>query len=64
MTQIDAGNELSAAERVFTRTEVFRAAHALVTSLTWGGDTWGVYDVLQVARYLETGLTTREEGDG
>lgn len=64
MTQIDAGDELSVAEHVFSRTEAFRAAHALVKSLTWGGDTWGVYDVLQVARYLETGITSQEEGEG
>ncbi|CAO0836087.1 putative protein OS=Streptomyces microflavus OX=1919 GN=Smic_80970 PE=4 SV=1 [Streptomyces microflavus] len=34
------------------RVDLFRRAHALVNDLEWG-DTVGVYDVLQVARFLE-----------
>jgi hypothetical protein len=35
-----------------SRSDLFRSAHALVSGLQWG-EGFGVYDVLQVARYLE-----------
>ncbi|MGI5404149.1 hypothetical protein ACQEVG_32805 [Streptomyces sp. CA-135486] len=54
MTQIDAG-ERSAAERALDRGDIFRAAHALVSGLKWGDEGFSVYDVLQVARFLELG---------
>ncbi|MCM2391735.1 hypothetical protein [Streptomyces albipurpureus] len=50
MTRIEAG-ELSAVEDVMDRADVFRAAHALISNLPWG-ETVGVYDVLQVAKFL------------
>ncbi|MEV7425179.1 hypothetical protein [Streptomyces sp. NPDC091212] len=54
MTAIDAGDpspELAAVEDELQRVDLFRRAHALVNDLAWG-DTVGVYDVLQVARFL------------
>lgn len=57
MTTIDAGEpspELAAIETELQRVDLFRRAHALVNDLDWG-DTVGVYDVLQVARFLEGG---------
>ncbi|MGW6638487.1 hypothetical protein [Streptomyces cyaneofuscatus] len=55
MSTIDAGEpspELAAVETELQRVDLFRRAHALVNDLDWG-DTVGVYDVLQVARFLE-----------
>lgn len=35
------------------RSDAFRAAHALVSGLTWEGEEkFSVYDVLQVAKFL------------
>ncbi|WP_069753001.1 hypothetical protein [Streptomyces sp. EN16] len=54
MATIDAGDpspELAAVEADMQRVDLFRRAHALVNDLEWG-DTVGVYDVLQVARFL------------
>ncbi|MEV7250239.1 hypothetical protein [Streptomyces cyaneofuscatus] len=55
MSTINAGEpspELAAVEADMQRVDLFRRAHALVNDLEWG-DTVGVYDVLQVARFLE-----------
>ncbi|MYY03083.1 MULTISPECIES: hypothetical protein [unclassified Streptomyces] len=55
MATIDAGDlspEAAETETQLQRIDLFRRAHALVTDLEWG-DTVGVYDVLQVARFLE-----------
>ncbi|WP_405927892.1 hypothetical protein OG554_03585 [Streptomyces griseus] len=60
MSTIDAGEpspELADTEALIERMEMFRMAHALVNGLTWG-EGFGVYDVLQVARFLE-----EKEGD-
>ncbi|MFE7624267.1 hypothetical protein [Streptomyces sp. NPDC057509] len=60
MSTIDAGDlspEAAEAEQQLQRVDLFRRAHALVNGLEWG-DTVGVYDVLQVARFLEE----KEEG--
>lgn len=60
MATIDAGEPSSEAadtERELQRVDLFRRAHALVNDLKWG-DTVGVYDVLQVARFLEAGEET------
>ncbi|MFF9525387.1 hypothetical protein ACF1DV_25910 [Streptomyces achromogenes] len=40
------------ASDVMDRAEVFRAAHALVADLEWD-EAASVYDVLQVAKWLE-----------
>ncbi|MFD4234281.1 hypothetical protein [Streptomyces sp. NPDC058542] len=57
MSTIDAGDpspELAVVEAEMQRVDLFRRAHALVNDLRWD-DTVGVYDVLQVARFLEGG---------
>lgn len=51
MTAIDAGDETDA-ERVLDRTDIFRAAYALVFSLQWDR-TPDVLDVTRVAEFLE-----------
>lgn len=38
---------------VMDRAAVFQSAHALVTGLEWGEEKASVYDVLQVAKWLE-----------
>ncbi|WDM17659.1 hypothetical protein J3S85_37770 [Streptomyces lavenduligriseus] len=43
---------LADANEVMDRAEVFRAAHALVDGLEWD-EKPSVYDVLQVAKWLE-----------
>jgi len=55
MSRIDIDDPSPAAEGIeylMSRTDLFRSAHALVSGLEWG-EGFGVYDVLQVARYLE-----------
>ncbi|GAA3018549.1 hypothetical protein [Streptomyces fulvorobeus] len=55
MSTIDAGEpspELDDAEAQMRRLDLFRRAHAAVSDLTWGENV-SVYDVLQVARFLE-----------
>ncbi|MFE7399589.1 hypothetical protein [Streptomyces sp. NPDC057557] len=55
MTTIDAGEPSAGAaqtEHLTTRADLFRAAHALVSGMTWP-DGFGVYDVLQVTAFLE-----------
>ncbi|WP_228973422.1 hypothetical protein [Streptomyces sp. DH12] len=45
---------LFSADHVLSRASVFQSAHALVTGLAWGEEQKpSVYDVLQVARFLE-----------
>ncbi|MFG3014328.1 hypothetical protein ACGFZB_28695 [Streptomyces cinerochromogenes] len=44
--------DLPTVESVMGRSDIFQAAHALVNGLTWG-ETASVYDVLQVAKWLE-----------
>lgn len=41
-------------EYLLRRGDLFRSAHALVKGLEWG-EAFSVYDVLQVARFLEEG---------
>jgi hypothetical protein len=41
-------------EHLLSRFDLFRAAHALCDGLQWG-EAFSVYDVLQVARFLEAG---------
>lgn len=55
MALIDAGDpspELADVERQMRRLDLFRQAHGLVNDLEWG-EAVSVYDVLQVARFLE-----------
>ncbi|WP_327379421.1 hypothetical protein [Streptomyces sp. NBC_01212] len=55
MSTIDAGEpspELADIEPQMKRLDLFRRAHGLVSDLTWA-EGFGVYDVLQVARFLE-----------
>ncbi|MGW0468313.1 hypothetical protein ACWDX6_24060 [Streptomyces sp. NPDC003027] len=55
MATIDPGALSEGAEvneHLLTRSDLFRAAHALVRGLEWG-EKFSVYDVLQVARFLE-----------
>jgi hypothetical protein len=55
VTHIDAGEpspELDDVERQMQRLDLFVRAHGLVSDLTWA-EGFGVYDVLQVARFLE-----------
>lgn len=55
MSTIDAGEpspELADAEKQMKRLDLFVMAHGLVSDLTWA-EGFGVYDVLQVARFLE-----------
>ncbi|MFD3361599.1 hypothetical protein ACFWW5_00665 [Streptomyces albidoflavus] len=57
MTAIDIGElseDAGLTEHLMSRADLFRSAHALVSSLEWS-ETVGVYDVLQVARFLEDG---------
>jgi hypothetical protein len=42
----------SVVEELLSRNDLFRSAHALVASLEWG-EGFTVYDVLQVAKFLE-----------
>ncbi|MEU0860635.1 hypothetical protein ABZ352_35510 [Streptomyces griseofuscus] len=44
--------ELPTVESVMERVDVFRAAHAMVTNLEWE-EKPSVYDVLQIAKWLE-----------
>ncbi|MFD7646376.1 hypothetical protein ACFV5M_01740 [Streptomyces albidoflavus] len=57
MTAIDIGEpseDAGLTEHFMSRADLFRSAHALVDGLKWS-DTVSVYDVLQVARFLEDG---------
>ncbi|MGP3750870.1 hypothetical protein [Streptomyces sp. IBSNAI001] len=57
MSTIDAGEPspgLADIEARMTRLDLFRTAHGLVSDLDWA-EGFGVYDVLQVARFLEGG---------
>lgn len=50
----DPFTDLPTVSDVMGRAEVFQAAHALVTGLKWAEDA-SLYDVLQVAKWLEAG---------
>ncbi len=50
--EVETTEGIERAAEQHRRADVFRSAHALVTSLKWD-ETVGVYDVLQVARFLE-----------
>lgn len=51
MTAIDAGEPV-AEENVMDRSDIFRAAYALVKGLEWARD-FDVLDVTRVAEFLE-----------
>ncbi|MGW1547498.1 hypothetical protein [Streptomyces sp. NPDC002346] len=55
MTHIDAGEpspELDDVDRQMKRLDLFHRAHGLISDLEWA-EPFGVYDVLQVAKFLE-----------
>ncbi|GAB1326946.1 hypothetical protein [Streptomyces sennicomposti] len=51
--QNDPSDALPRVTDVMGRADVFQAAHALVKGLEWGDEKPSVYDVLNVAKWLE-----------
>jgi hypothetical protein len=51
--QNDPSDGLPTVTDVMDRASVFQSAHALVKGLEWGGEEPSVYDVLNVAKWLE-----------
>lgn len=51
--QGDASEAMTRVSDVMDRAAVFQSAHALVKGLEWGDEAPSVYDVLNVAKWLE-----------